>query len=395
MLSILLVVIYVAFISLVLPDAILGSAWPSMYKELNVSVSYAGIIAMVIAGGTIVSSLFSEKVIRKFGTGIVTAASVALTAAALVGFSFSHAFWQLCLCAIPYGLGAGSVDAALNNFVALHYKSRHMNWLHCFWGVGAALGPLIMGQCLTNGLRWNSGYQAIGLIQIALVIGLVFTLPLWKVRQSESETAPECREKRSMPDMLKLPGVKPVLLTFFCYCAMETTAGLWASSYMVLYKGFGAENAAKLASVFYLGITAGRFASGFVSGRLGDRRMVRLGQAITAFGIVFILFPFGNATVPVGLALTGLGCAPIFPSLLHETPDNFGKENSQTIMGMQMATAYTGATFMPLLFGWIAERFTVGVYPFCLMVFAAGMFVMAERLNRVYAKRARASAEQS
>ena len=240
MLSILLAVIYVAFISLGLPDAILGSAWPSMYKQLSVPVSYAGVLSMIIAGGTIISSLLSEKVIRRLGTGIVTAASVAMTAVALLGFSFSGAFWQLCLCAVPYGLGAGSVDAALNNFVALHYKSRHMNWLHCFWGVGAAAGPVVMGLCLSGGLRWNSGYQVIGLIQVALVIGLIFTLPLWTAK-SESGTAVEAHGKRGMMDMLKLPGVKPVLAAFFCYCALETTAGLWASSYMVLNRGIAPE----------------------------------------------------------------------------------------------------------------------------------------------------------
>jgi fucose permease len=386
MLSILLAVIYVAFISLGLPDAILGSAWPSMYKQLSVPVSYAGVLSTIIAGGTIISSLLSEKVIRRLGTGIVTAASVAMTAVALLGFSFSGTFWQLCLCAVPYGLGAGSVDAALNNFVALHYKSRHMNWLHCFWGVGAAAGPVVMGLCLSGGLRWNSGYQVIGLIQVALVVGLVFTLPLWKAN-SGNGTAVEAHGKRGMMDMLKLPGVKPVLAAFFCYCALETTAGLWASSYMVLNRGIAPETAAKMASLFFLGITAGRFLSGFVSGRLGDQRMVRLGQALVAVGVAIILLPLGNTVLYFGLIAAGLGCAPIFPCLLHATPANFGEANSQTIMGMQMASAYTGTTFMPPLFGFIAERLSVGVYPIFLLIFAAGMFVMVERLNRVRAKR--------
>jgi fucose permease len=385
MLSILLAVIYVAFISLGLPDAILGSAWPSMYKQLNVPVSYAGIISMIIAGGTIISSLMSEKIIRRLGTGIVTMASVALTAVALLGFSFSGAFWQLCLCAIPYGLGAGSVDAALNNFVALHYRSRHMNWLHCFWGVGAATGPVIMGLCLSGGLQWNSGYQVIGLIQLALVVGLIFTLPLWKA-DTESGAAASDHERHGMKSMLKLPGVKPVLAAFFCYCALETTAGLWASSYMVLSRGVAPEAAAKMASLFFLGITIGRFLSGFVSGKLGDRKMIRLGQALAAVGIAIILLPLRNSILYIGLMVTGLGCAPIFPSLLHATPTNFGAANSQTIMGMQMACAYTGTTFIPPLFGFLAERLTVGIYPIFLLIFAAGMLFMAERLNRKHAK---------
>ena len=383
MLSILLAVIYVAFISLGLPDAILGSAWPTMYGQLAVPVSYAGIISMIIAGGTIFSSLLSEKLIRRIGTGHVTIVSVAMTAAALLGFSFSGAFWQLCLFAIPYGLGAGSVDAALNNFVALHYRSRHMNWLHCFWGVGAAAGPVIMGMGLSRGLGWNAGYQTIGLIQVVLVIGLAFTMPLWKkLRQPEGVIAGGTQAKNRMLDMLKLPGVKPVLASFFCYCALETTAGLWASSYMVLSRGIEPETAAEMASLYYLGITLGRLLSGFVSSKVGDKRMVRLGQILVAVSVIIILLPLGHIVLFAGLALAGLGCAPVFPSLLHATPANFGKANSQTIMGMQMASAYTGSTFMPPLFGFMAQRLGIGIYPVYLLIFAAGMFIMAERLNK-------------
>jgi fucose permease len=385
MVSILLAIICVAFISLGLPDAILGSAWPSMYRELNVSISFAGVISMIIAGGTIVSSLFSVKLIRRFGTGVVTTASVALTALALLGFSFSSAFWQLCLWGIPYGLGAGSVDAALNNFVALHYKSRHMNWLHSFWGVGAATGPYIMGLCLSGGLKWNSGYQVIGALQVALVIALMFSLPAWKHKQSEAGTGPEVHAKYGMLEILRLPGVRPVLLAFFCYCAMEVTAGLWASSYLVLNKGISAETAAKMASLFYLGITVGRFLSGFVSGKLGDRHMVRLGIALVVAGIALILLPLGELSLFAGLTVAGFGSAPIFPGLLHETPENFGKDRSQTIMGMQMASAYTGSTLMPLLFGFLAGSAQIALYPYYLLFFTIVMFVLVERVNRVCA----------
>jgi fucose permease len=386
MASILLAIIYVAFVSLGLPDAILGSAWPSMYPQLNVPVSWAGVISMIIAGGTIVSSLLSARVIRKFGTGVVTAVSVLLTALALIGFSFSGAFWQLCLWGIPYGLGAGSVDAALNNFVALHYKSRHMNWLHCFWGVGAAIGPWIMGLCLAGGLKWTSGYQVIGALQMALVIGLLFSLPAWRQKQAEVGVEAETHVKTGMAEILRLPGAKAVLAAFFCYCAMETTAGLWASSYMVLHRGIGAETAAKMASLFYLGITAGRFLSGFVSGRLGDKRMVRLGQALVALGIALILLPLGDAVLFAGLLVAGLGSAPIFPGLLHETPANFGRDKSQALIGMQMASAYTGATLMPLLFGFLAGSERIGLYPFYLLAFAAAMTALVERVNRACPK---------
>lgn len=382
MIHLLLVIIYIAFISLGLPDSILGSAWPSMYGELNVPFSYAGIVSMIIAAGTIVSSFFSEKLIKRLGTGRVTTLSVALTAIALFGFSFSHSYIMLCLWAVPYGLGGGCVDAALNNYVALHYKSRHMSWLHCFWGVGATLGPYIMGICLTNGLRWNSGYRAIGSFQVVLVICLLFSLPLWKSGQSSGDSKSQETQSLKLKDTLGLPGAKAILLSFLCYCALESTTGLWASSYLVLYRGLSTTVAAKWASLFYLGITAGRFLCGFITEKFGDRNMVRIGQGIALSGTIFLLLPFGSAFALIGLILIGLGCAPVYPCLLHETPDNFGPERSQSVMGMQMASAYVGTTLMPPIFGWIAEHIHVGLYPLFLMMFVVIMFLMAERVNR-------------
>lgn len=383
MFQLLLVIIYIAFISLGLPDALLGSAWPSMYSELYVPVSYAGFISMIIAGGTIISSLSSDKLIRRLGTGMVTAISVAMTAAALLGFSCSHSFLELCLWGIPYGLGAGSVDTALNNFVALHYKSRHMSWLHCFWGVGATAGPYIMGMCLTNGLRWNSGYLFIGIIQIVLVLCLFLSLPLWKVKNASAKADETIYKAISLKETVRLPGAKAILTAFFCYCALEATTGLWASSYMVLYKGIHAETAAKWAALFYLGITMGRFISGFITDRLGDKAMVRSGQGIAALGIVLLLLPMGKSATLFGLIFIGLGCAPIYPSLLHETPVNFGAENSQAIMGIQMACAYVGSTFMPPVFGFMAQNISVRLYPFYLIIFVILMFFMVEKMNRL------------
>lgn len=390
MIHLLLVIIYIAFISLGLPDSILGSAWPSMYGELNVPVSYAGIVSMIIAGGTIVSSLFSDRLIRRLGTGVVTVISVAMTAIALMGFSYSHSFLLLCLWSIPYGLGAGSVDAALNNFVALHYKSKHMSWLHCFWGIGATAGPYIMGLCLTGGLPWNSGYQTIGIIQIVLVVCLLLSLPVWKLKEASSENAESGQSSISLKETVKLPGAKPILVAFFCYCALEATTGLWASSYLVLYKGLSTQTAAKWASLFYLGITAGRFISGFITDKLGDKNMVRLGQAIAFLGVVLLLIPNGmlsggTALTLPGLVAIGLGCAPIYPCLLHETPVNFGARNSQAIMGMQMACAYVGSTFMPPVFGLLAEHVNVALYPVYLILFVILMFVMVEKMNRLKA----------
>lgn len=389
MVSLLLAVIYVAFISLGLPDSILGSAWPSIYTGFGVPMSFAGILSTITACGTIVSSLLSGRVIRRFGTGAVTAVSVGMTAVALLGYSVAQSFWVMCLLSIPYGLGAGSVDAALNNFVATHYKARHMIWLHCFWGVGATAGPIIMGLCLAAGRTWSAGYQTVGFIQVALVLILVAALPLWKMRGGAA--APQAAAEGKPAGLfagLRLPGAKHLFTAFFCYCALEGTTGLWASSYMVLVRGVDKVLAAQMASLFYLGITGGRFLSGFVAGRIGNKSMVRLGQAIGFAGLLMVLLPLGEAVLFVGLAMVGLGCAPIFPALLHDTPRNFGQEQSQLLMGMQMASAYLGATLMPPLFGLIAQNVSVQLYPIYLLVLMALMVVMTEGALRVFKTRA-------
>lgn len=383
MTSLLLVIIYIAFISLGLPDSILGSAWPVMYESFSVPVSYAGLVSMIIAGGTIVSSLMSDKFMRKFGTGLVTLFSVALTAIALFGFSFSNSFVLICLWAVPYGLGAGSVDSALNNFVALHYKARHMSWLHCFWGVGAMTGPYIMGLCLSNNLRWNSGYRSIGYIQVVLVIFLFLALPLWKKISKKEETNDlKKRNVLNIKDVLRMKGTKNIFVAFFCYCALEASTGLWASSYLVLNKGISPETAAKFASLFYIGITAGRFLCGFVSEKFGDKKMVRIGQTIILLGIILMMIPSISNLSIIGLIVIGLGCAPIYPSLIHATPINFGTENSQSIMGMQMASAYVGTSLMPMLFGFISNLIGIKSYPFYLFFFVIIMFVMTEVVNK-------------
>ncbi len=383
MLSLLLVIIYISFISLGLPDSLLGSAWPTMYQQLQVPLSYAGIISTIIIGGTIISSLNSDRLIKKFGTGKVTAVSVGMTAAALWGFSVSPSFSVLCLWAIPYGLGAGSVDAALNNFVALHYKAKHMSWLHCFWGVGATLGPYIMGYFLSGGMPWSMGYRSISFIQMALAGILVFSLPLWKKGHQEAEE--EIRENKhvTIKELLRLKGAKPVLAAFFCYCALEATAGLWSSSYMVMEKGISPDTAAKWASLFYFGITFGRFLNGFAAMKLSNKEMIRIGQGIIILGILAILLVQGSLFLCAGFILIGMGCAPVYPCLLHETPKNFGKDLSQAIMGIQMACAYVGAALMPLFMGIIAEYVTILLYPYYLMIFAVVMIILVERVNRI------------
>ena len=389
MVHLLLAVIYLSFISLGLPDSLLGSAWPSMYGELGVPVSYAGAVSMIIAVGTVVSSLQSDRLTRKLGAGRVTAISVAMTAAALFGFSVSHSFWLLCLWAIPYGLGAGSVDAALNNYVALHYASRHMSWLHCMWGLGATIGPYVMGIALTGGAGWNMGYRYISLLQIGLTIILFLSLPLWRPRQNgntgeEDSTAGPLTLRK----ILAIPGAKSVMITFFCYCALEQTSILWASSYLALYKGVPAETAAKYGSLFFIGITVGRALSGFITMKLSDGQMVRLGQAITAVGIAALLLPLGEAVSLAGLILIGLGCAPIYPCVIHSTPEHFGADKSQAVIGVQMASAYIGTSLMPPLFGLIATHTSIALLPVYLAAILIVMVLTHESLLRISKKAA-------
>ncbi len=383
MVTCLLAIIYMAFISLGLPDSLLGSAWPSMYKELQVPVSYAGIISVIIALGTVVASLLSDRLTKRLGAGVVTAVSVAMTALALFGFSTSHSFWMLCLWGIPYGLGAGSVDAALNNYVAVHYASRHMSWLHCMWGVGTMIGPYIMGHALTRGESWNMGYRYISCLQIGLTMILFLSLPLWKSRKTTPEEQQEGGEPEkvlSLRQILGIRGAREVLCTFFCYCALEQTTILWASSYMVFQCGISPERAASLAALFFTGITVGRAINGFLTMRLGDAFLIRMGQGIILTGIVIMLLPFGVTVTFIGLILIGLGCAPIYPCIIHSTPAYFGADRSQAIIGVQMASAYIGTCLMPYLFGLVVKYVSAWWLPVYLLIQLVIMVLMHEKL---------------
>lgn len=387
MFHLLLAVIYLSFISLGLPDALLGAAWPAMYGELGVPVSHAGAISMIIALGTVVSSLQSDRVTRRLGAGRVTAISVAVTALALLGFSLSHSFWLLCLWAVPYGLGAGSVDAALNNYVALHYASRHMSWLHCMWGVGASLGPYVMGYALTGGLGWRMGYRFVSVLQTALTLILLISLPLWKLRQGAAPVE-DAQSGKALPlgEILRIPGAKAVMVAFFCYCALENTVGLWASSYLTLEKGVAPETAAGFAGLFFIGVTVGRGLSGFLTLKLDDKQMIRLGQGIIAAGIVTLLLPLGERAALLGLLLVGLGCAPIYPCIIHSTPEHFGAGRSQAMIGVQMASAYVGTCLMPPLFGLIATHISLALFPVYMAAILILMFAMHEALVRICGK---------
>lgn len=384
MYSLLLALIYLAFVSLGLPDSLLGSGWPVMHVQLGVPVAYMGAVSMVISGGTIVSSLLSDRLTRKLGTGGVTVVSVFLTVVALFGFSVSTGFRMLIAFAVPYGLGAGAIDAALNNYVALHYKARHMSWLHCFWGVGTIVSPYVMSYALTHG-TWNGGYRAVAVLQLLIAVLLLVTLPVWKkTGGAASETV---RQSVGVRGALKIRGVPYLLMGFFAYCAAESTAMQWASTYFVEVKALPAERAAGLAALFYIGITAGRFVSGFVSERLGDRNMIRLGALVLGIGTGVLALPTASHTAAIAAFLVvGFGCGPVYPCIIHSTPDNFGAENSGAIIGIQMAGAYVGSTFSPPLFGLLGNALGFSALPGYLFFFAVLMIIMTELTFRTAKK---------
>ena len=411
MFSCLLLIIYLSFISLGLPDALLGSAWPIMHEELRVPISYSGGVYMLISCCTILSSLKSESLNLHFGTGKITAFSVLLTALALFGFSQSRSFYMLILFAIPYGLGAGSVDAALNHYVAMHYSSRHMNWLHCMWGIGASLGPYIMGYVLQKGESWSRGYLLIAMLQAALTLILFLSLGLWKGKDSEKrkrksfwESDKESSKKAfrkssadgkkllSFREIFALPGAKECIAAFFFYCAIEQTIGLWSGSFMVYSLQIDAKLAASLVALFYFGITFGRFLAGIFSAKWTDEEMI-LGGISILFGGILLLFlaayfserrvfgsEFRQLIIILSLLFMGLGCAPIYPAIIHSTPRNFGAENTSALIGKQMAAAYIGSLSLPPLFGVLAKGFGTGLFPFYAVCLAFCMVYMYKRL---------------
>ena len=382
MFSFLLAMIYLSFISLGLPDALLGAAWPSMYPQFHVPVSYMGIISMTISASTVVSSLMAHRLINRFGTGKVTAFSTGVTGLAMLGFFLSGNFWLLLLIAIPYGLGAGSVDASLNNYVALHYASSHMSWLHCMWGLGASIGPYIMGMALTGGMDWNQGYGIISVIQILLSAVIFMSLPLWKKREDLPGESGKRTKPLTMKQILSIPGAKEVLVAFFCYCGLEQTCILWGSSYFALQIGLDEETAASYAALFMAGLTFGRFLNGFLTYKINDTNLIRLGQGIIGLGVFALFLPLGQPAAMAGLTLMGLGCAPIYPCIIHSTPERFGENHSQALIGVQMASAYIGICCMPPLFGILANGIGVWLLPWYTGAILILMAAMCEQLNK-------------
>ena len=386
MINILLAVIYVSFISLGLPDGLLGSAWPVIHTQFGVAVSKAGVITAIMSANTVISSLFSERIIFRFGTGKVTAVSTAVTAVAIFGFSVSNSFVLMCLFAIPYGLGAGCIDASLNNYVAVNYASRHMSWLHCMWAVGAATGPYIMGFVLANGRVWNMGYITVGAIQTVLTIMLFMAIPLWKkvgrcadITDETTDTAQKTQPLK-LKEVVAIKGAKTVMVTFFCFCAVEQTALLWAASYFALGHGLSAETAALLGAACITGEMLGRFLCGFMTYKFTDVQMVRLGQALIVAGIVIMTLPLGSIVGAVGTFVAGLGIAPIYPCLMHMTPVNFGEDKSQAIMGVQTASACLGGCLAPPVFGFVAQHTSLMLLPVFMLVGTVIMYISHERL---------------
>ena len=378
--TMLLVIIYLSFISLGLPDSLLGSAWPTMVHDLNAPLWGAGLLQMTASLCTIISSLNSARLIRRFGTGRLTAFSCLLTATALLGMSLVPNYAFLLLLSIPLGLGAGAVDAAINNYVALHCEPKHMNWLHCFWGVGTIISPMVMSAVLAAGMRWTAGYRGVSAMQLALSIVLFATLKLWR---SETAQGGEKNAKvLTVRQVLSLPGARQGLLNFTCYCAVESTFMLWSATYLVMARGMDAARAASMGGLFFIGITAGRGVSGFIAMKLKPRQMVRLGQTLMAAAGVLLLVP-GTAVTLAGILLMGLGCAPVYPNIVQDTPRNYGAENSQAVIGVQMAFAYVGSLFMPTIFGWIAELLGYGILPVFALALTAVMMALFSSQQRI------------
>ncbi len=374
-----------AFISLGLPDGLLGAAWPVMHQDIHAAISLAGVVSFIIMMGTIISSLLSDRLTHRFGAGLVTSVSVAVTAMALLGFANATAFWQLCVLALPYGLGAGAVDAALNNVVALRYSAKHMSWLHCFWGVGASVGPYVMAGFLTTSSSWHGGYLTMAAIQAAIVLILFLSLPLWKKtwnnQPTQQQEEPASHKPLGLFATLRIKGVKALLIGFFSYACAEMMVMLWASTYLTEFRGLSPTLAASFASLFYIGMMSGRFINGFLAERFSDRTLIRLGIGILTIGIVLLFLPL-DITAPIGLLVIGLGCAPIYPCIIHSTPILFGADHSQSIIGIEMAAAYTGSCLMPPVFGVIASHASMGLFPVFLLGFTVLVLIMIERLHR-------------
>lgn len=373
MATILLIVIYLAFISLGIPDSLFGAAWPAIYPQFDLPASAAGIVTVSISACTTFSSLFSAKIINKFGTAAVTVVSVFLTAGALLGYSCSSSILWFCLFAIPLGLGGGAIDAGLNNYIALHYQAVHMNFLHCFYGVGVSLSPYIMSLALRRQGSWPLGYRTAALIQGVIGVIVLISLPLWKRMATAAGTNEAAPKTLSLRQICRLPAIKSVWLAFICTCAIECVTGIWGSTYLVNAKGMSAAEAAKWITFYYVGIAVGRFLAGVLSGRCNAQQLIRIGQCVLAGAVLLLLLPLPAAGCAIGLFLVGLGNAPMFPNLIQLTPARFGREISQSVIGSEMAFSYISIALLPPLFGLAAQWIGIKILPLFLLLMYAGL----------------------
>ena len=378
----LLLVIYLAFIGLGLPDSLLGSAWPAMHGDLGAAVSLGGLVSMTTCSCTIVSSLLCGRLVRGLGTGRLVLGSVALTAVAIFGYSCCTQFWQLVAWAVPYGLGAGAVDASLNAYAAIHYEARHMNWLHCMWGIGSSAGPVVMSRMVLSSAGWRGGYQVVGAFQLVITLCLVLSLRLWDTRGTDPDSPSAGDGPRGLA-LLGLPGVWQALVGFFCYCALETTSGLWAATFMVLARGASTDLAALFTGLFYMGITLGRLVSGFLTLRLAGQQLQHLGELIAAAGVAMLILAPGKVLSGCGLFLVGLGCAPIYPQMIHLTPERFGDQNAASLMGVQMAFAYVGSLAVPPIAGLLIDHVSPWCFPAVALALVVAMTACLTSCDRV------------
>lgn len=383
MIILLLIIIYLSFVGLGLPDALLGSAWSIMQVDIGATAEMAGYISLTVSLFTVISSLFASRLLHRFGTGKVTLFSILSTTLALFGFSLSNDLIFLIILGIPLGLGAGSVDAALSNYVALHFKAKHMNWLHCFWGIGAMTGPIIMSMSLNNDNNWRAGYVSIAVILTVIVLILLGSLSLWKIFEKGKIAESHDEKLISNREAMRIPGVKPSMMSMLCYNGSETAAGLWMASFFIASKGVSPGTAAALTSLFYIGIIIGRIISGFLSSTISSKHLIRYGGLVGCFGLLIVILPLPYWVTAGALFIVGFGGAPIYPSIVHATPERFGEKASSSVIGLEMASAYTGSTLIPLSMGIIAAQFGMNMVPIILLVLFGVMFVSSEMVNRV------------
>ena len=386
----LLIIIYIAFIGLGIPDSLFGTAWPAIYSEFELPISFGSFVTIIISCGTVLSSVISSKIISRLGTNKVSAYSTLLTALALLGFSFAPNLWIMCFWAIILGVGAGAIDVALNNYVAIHYSATHMSFLHCFYGVGVSVSPYILSLVIAGNFGWRGGYRIAFAIQLIITLLLFLSLPLWrKAHGGENESEENTHKDLSFGSVLKIPGVKMMCSLFIASCAIECTCGGWGSTFLVEYKHLPAEKAAQIIMIYYIGMTLGRFLSGVLAAKLHSWKIIKLGQIVLGLALLLLILPGGVYLCALGMFLIGLGNGPLFPNFNYLTPENFGSDISQSVIGIQMASAYIGIMVAPAVCGLLGQVFGMVIFPFYLIVFYAIMIPVTVRVKTVLKRNAK------